>query len=99
MPDVRVLPPVRGGPIIVIDDRPRSVGVWEIHIEQGDFEDTLEILARGMFGRVERARTYDELAELFGSAAATSVREFAREAAGSSEDPDDPQGGAQASSR
>ena len=76
MRDVRVLPPVRGGPIIVIDDRPPSVGVWEIHVEEGDFdENNVEILARGMFGRVERLTSYDELVELFGPSAARSVQE------------------------
>ena len=80
MPDVRVLCPARGGPIIVIDDRPQSVGVWEIRVEEDAFEgNPVEILARGMFGRVERPRGYEELAELFGQTAARSVTELLEE--------------------
>jgi hypothetical protein len=89
MSDVRVLRPVRGGPIIVIDDRPRSVGVWEIRVEEGDFgANPKEILARGMFGRIERPRGYEELTELFGPAAARSVTELLAETASPSEDED-----------
>ena len=77
IPDVRVLHPVRGGPVIVIDDRPRSVGVWELRIEEVDFDgNNVEILARGMFGRVERLSGYEGLAEMFGGAAARSVTEL-----------------------
>jgi hypothetical protein len=58
----------------VIDDRPRSVGVWELRVEEVDFDaNDVEILARGMFGRVERLRGYEGLAELFGGTAARSV--------------------------
>jgi len=81
--EVRVLRPVRGGPIVVIDDRPQSVGVWEIRVEEDDFEkQPVEIIARGLFGRVERPRGYDDLAELFGPKAARSVTSLLGEISG-----------------